>query len=331
MTTAIPSLDNAILKYLQKGDYELCVNKPGEVWIDRPGHSGMFRVDAPDITLPYLESFSRSVASHNATTLTDDKPILEGTLRSGERIQVVKPPACIPEQFILAIRRPPDQVFEWDPTYRESDYFATTEVLNDAFGEQQSNDTNRQLLAMAQKGYVGRAIEYALANRKSILFCGAMSSGKTTIATSLLAKIPAHERIGVIEDAKELIFPQQNVVRLIANNKLEHRSGARLIEACMRLNLQRLIVGELRNSLIVQFMKTLMVACRGGVSTIHADNQYDAVSLLIDLYREASPHSPIDYIKGLIKRSIDVMVFVSKNGDTRRAHGIYFPSADPTL
>jgi Flp pilus assembly CpaF family ATPase len=55
----------------------------------------------------------------------------------------------------------------------------------------------------------------AVLHRRNILISGGTSTGKTTFAKALLDKIPAEERIGVIEDTAELQLCQPNIFRLV--------------------------------------------------------------------------------------------------------------------
>ena len=46
-----------------------------------------------NITNKLIKSFATALASFNETTIDDCQPILSGTLETGERVQVVVPPA----------------------------------------------------------------------------------------------------------------------------------------------------------------------------------------------------------------------------------------------
>ncbi len=60
-------------------------------------------------------------------------------------------------------------------------------------------------------------MRFAVENRKSLIVSGGTSTGKTTFLNMLLSLIPMEERIGILEDTRELTPRQENVFSLLAS------------------------------------------------------------------------------------------------------------------
>ena len=83
---------------------ELCLNRPGEVFIERA--SGWTRETAAFASLPWCQSFARLVAGATKQRVNAETPLLSASLPTGERVQVVLPPAVSSGTVAISIRRP---------------------------------------------------------------------------------------------------------------------------------------------------------------------------------------------------------------------------------
>ncbi len=92
----------------------------------------------------------------------------------------------------------------------------------------------------------------AVRARKNVVVGGAMNAGKTTMLRALAAEVPPHERIVTIEQALELGLDgsgrHPDVVALEARPPNTEGEGAfpmaRLVRRALRMNADRVIVGE---------------------------------------------------------------------------------------
>ena len=75
----------------QAGVSEVCVNKPGECWVEEQGARGMVRKEIPEMTERSLVGLARQVAAGSHQEVNESKPLLSAALPSGERIQIVLP------------------------------------------------------------------------------------------------------------------------------------------------------------------------------------------------------------------------------------------------
>ena len=156
-------------------------------------------------------------------------------------------------------------------------------------------------------------LRQAVINRKNIIIAGAMGSGKSTLANALIAEIPPETRVGTIEDTYELQVRLPNRSQLHTTSTIDLR---RLVRTALRLQLDRIIVGEVRGAEALDLLKAWNTGCSGGIATIHANSAKAALLRLSSLIQEAGvPEQP-----QLIAEAVDLIVFIElENGEHRRA------------
>jgi pilus assembly protein CpaF len=134
--------------------------------------------------------------------------------------------------------------------------------------------------------------------RLAFLVTGGTGTGKTTLLATLLAAMPARERIVVVEDAAELRPEHPHLVTLEARPaNLEGAGGVSLrtlVRQALRMRPDRLVVGEVRGGEIVDLLAALNTGHEGGCGTLHANSVADvpsrveALALAAGLPREAA-------------------------------------------
>jgi len=120
----------------------------------------------------------------------------------------------------------------------------------------------------------------AVRRRRTILVSGGTSTGKTTFLNALLREIPADERVVLVEDTAELRLPGDNGLGLIAvkGDQGEARVSANdLLQAALRLRPDRIVLGELRGTETVSFLRAINTGHPGSFSTVHANNPRGAL------------------------------------------------------
>jgi type IV secretion system protein TrbB len=225
------------------------------------------------------------VANSLRQEATFANPIIEGevTIR-GRRFRFTGhiPPICaLP---IVGIRKPAEIVYTLEDYERDG------------------------IITSAQR----RTLHQAIIDRQNILIAGAMGSGKSTLANALIDAIPHEDRVGTIEDTYELQVRLPNRAQLHTTSTIDLR---RLVRTALRLQLDRLCVGEVRGAEALDLLKAWNVGARGGIATIHANDAESALIRLSSLVQEANvPPQP-----ALIAEAIDLIVFIERQrGDTRR-------------
>jgi type IV secretion system protein VirB11 len=158
-----------------------------------------------------------------------------------------------------------------------------------------------------------RTLAGAAVDRRNVLVAGGTSSGKTTLANALLAEIAAFdERVILIEDTRELQCSAPDTVAL------RTRPGvvgmADLVRSTLRLRPDRIIVGEVRGAEALDMLKAWNTGHPGGIATVHANSAPAAMHRLEQLIQEAVVTVP----RRLIAEAIDVVVFISGRGASRR-------------
>jgi type IV secretion system protein VirB11 len=144
------------------------------------------------------------------------------------------------------------------------------------------NFGNKHLGALPRKGFsTGLANpRAAVREKRTILIAGGTSTGKTTFLNAMLREIPPHERIVLVEDTAELKLPGKNGVGLIAvKGELGEAkvSANDLLQAALRLRPDRIVLGELRGTETVSFLRAINTGHPGSFSTVHANSPRGAL------------------------------------------------------
>jgi type IV secretion system protein VirB11 len=154
---------------------------------------------------------------------------------------------------------------------------------------------------------VSNLISEAIQNRKTVLFSGATSSGKTTVLNAFYGEFIHSERLFVIEDVPELIFSDnKNTIYVMTQNNYSTRDA---VFDSMRLRPDRIIVGEIRDGkTAIELCKCFLTGHPGGTSSIHADSATGSLFRLKSLMQEVVQIPD----NNLIKNAINYVVFVKR-------------------
>ncbi|MBB6486851.1 ATPase, T2SS/T4P/T4SS family [Rhizobium lusitanum] len=180
---------------------------------------------------------------------------------------------------------------------------------------------------MAQTGDLQGLFRKAIDEKFNILISGGTSSGKTTVARALLSMADARERIITIEDAQELHPPHMNQVGLIADRKEKSaRSPSRLLESCLRMRPDRIIVGEIRGVEAYDFLEAINTGHPGAITTIHADSPELAFDRLALMVMRSGVRMTYGEIIHYAKKTIDLVIQVGRRHGQRGVLEVYRPS-----
>jgi type IV secretion system protein VirB11 len=304
----------------QDGVNEVMINKPGEIWVEKGGDQTL--VSMPEIDMDHLLGLGRLIAQSTAQTISEETPLLSATLPNGYRIQVVFPPATEQNSIAFAIRKGSTMHLTLDK-YAEMGAFDNTST-------QKVLDSNDAILReYLQQNNIKEFIRHAVRCRKNIIISGGTSTGKTTFTNAALGEIPTHERLITVEDAREVVLDHHpNRVHLLASKGGQGRakvSTQDLIEACLRLRPDRIIVGELRGAEAFSFLRAINTGHPGSISTLHADTPAMALEQLKLMVMQAGLGMPPDEIKKYISEVIDIVVQLKRGeGGRRFVSEIYF-------
>jgi pilus assembly protein CpaF len=167
--------------------------------------------------------------------------------------------------------------------------------------------------------YLHSFLAAAVRSRKNIVVGGAMNSGKTTLIRALSAEIPARERVVTIEQAFELGLDDMpgrhpDLVALEARNANAEGEGgvsmARLVRRALRMNADRVIVGEVLGEEVLPMLNAMSQGRSGSMCTIHADSSAGVFRRLASYAVQAPERLPLESTNILIAGSVHFVVFV---------------------
>ncbi len=299
--------------FAEEGVNEIMVNKPKEVWIEKRGEQRLEKL--PELDLDHLLGLGRLVAQSTDQTISEERPLLSATLPNGYRIQVVFPPACEPGYVALAIRKGSTMSLSLD-AYAQMGAFDSTSTASLV------DENDLILINYLKERKIKEFIKLAVVAKKNIIISGGTSTGKTTFTNAALGEIPSDERMITVEDAREVLLTNHhNRVHLLASKGGQGRakvSTQDLIEACLRLRPDRIIVGELRGAEAFSFLRAINTGHPGSISTLHADTPSMALEQLKLMVMQAGLGMPPDEVKKYILAVVDVVVQLKRGDHGRR-------------
>jgi type IV secretion system protein VirB11 len=306
--------------FAQEGVNEVCINRPGEVWIEQKGD--IFSELIPVLDLDHLKGLAMLVARSTEQTVSEEKPLLSATLPNGFRIQIVIPPATEAGSIGMAIRKPAAMVLDLE-AYDKMGAFSQTVV------EEVIDEDGKAMAEMLKNKQIKDFLYKAVVSKKNIIISGGTSTGKTTFTNAMLRAIPKDERLITCEDAREVnLAEHKNRLHLLASKGGQGRAKVSiqdLIEACLRLRPDRIIVGELRGAEAFSFLRAINTGHPGSISTLHADTPQMALEQLKLMVMQAGLGMPPEEIKNYIAHVVDVVVQLKRGEKGRRyISEIYF-------
>ncbi|MCR5480210.1 MAG: Flp pilus assembly complex ATPase component TadA [Ruminococcus sp.] len=124
----------------------------------------------------------------------------------------------------------------------------------------------------------------------NIIVSGGTNTGKTTLLNMLSSYIPGDEMIVTIEDSCELKIKSSNIRRLEArtivnpSEKVMVVDIQALVKNSLRMNPDRIIVGEIRDGTIVDMISAMSTGHEGSMSTAHANSPANLVNSRIPIF-----------------------------------------------
>lgn len=282
---------------------DLFVNRPGEVWTECLGRS-IERHDVPELDHARLLRLARQIAASSAQGINRESPLLSASLPDGSRVQIVLPPATRGD-VAIAIRKHAVQDLS----------------LEDYRGAGTAPQAGPERRVSAESADVVDQLRVAVRARKNILIAGGTGSGKTTLLNALLGEVPANERLILIEDTPELTIKHPNAVGLLAARGRTGEADVTaedLLIASLRMRPDRIVLGEIRGTEAITFLRAINTGHPGSVSTIHADSFERAVDQLTFLVLQAGMRLTWDDVMNYVRRSIGL--FVQVNRERSRLH-----------
>jgi len=271
------------------GVTDVLVNGPDRVYVDRGDGLETTSVRFPDDAA--VRRLAQRLAALAGRRLDDAAPFADLRLPDGSRFHAVLAPVARPGTTI-SLRVPAARALR----------------LHD-------------LVAAGSLGGRGAELLRALvASRAAFLVSGGTGSGKTTLLAALLSIVDPAERLVLVEDASELRPDHPHVVGLEGRPANVEGAGAIdlrvLVRQALRMRPDRLVVGEVRGSEVVDLLAALNTGHEGGCGTVHANSAADvparieALALAAGLDR-AAVHSQL-------ASGLDVVLHLARGRDGAR-------------
>jgi pilus assembly protein CpaF len=159
----------------------------------------------------------------------------------------------------------------------------------------------------------------AVRARKNIIVAGAMNTGKTTLLRALAAEIPPRERIVTIEQAFELGLdhtPDRHPDMVALEARLANVEGegqiavADLVRRALRMNADRVIVGEVLGDEILPMLNAMSQGRSGSMCTIHANSSAGVFRRIASYAVQAPERLPLEATNLLIAGAVNFVVFL---------------------
>ncbi|MGI5862204.1 MAG: CpaF family protein [Myxococcales bacterium] len=270
---------------------DILVNGYATVYVERRGKLELTGARFRDNG--HLGQIIHRIVSRVGRRIDETAPMVDARLADGSRVNAIIPPLAI-DGPTLSIRR-----FGANPL------------------------TVRDLI---EKGsIVPEALAFlaaAVRARLNVLVSGGTGTGKTTMLNALSAFIPGDERIITIEDSAELRLQQRHVVRLETRPPNIEGQGeivARdLVRNSLRMRPDRIIVGEVRGSEVLDMLQAMNTGHEGSMTTVHANSPRDALGRLEAMVGMSGIPMTETAMRQTIARALDLIVQLSRGSDGRR-------------
>jgi type IV secretion system protein VirB11 len=285
---------------------ELCINRPHEAFVET--RAGWRREHLPFADFDWCTRLAKLIANSTQQRIDATSPLLSASLPSGERVQVVMPPATTAGCVAIAIRRPAEEIWSIEELAARG-IFRTTKRASQTLDE-----TEQQLLGLLAASRFEDFMRLAVRSRKNIVVSGPTGSGKTTWTKALIREIPSEERLVTIEDAKELVMDRHpNHVRLFYSKDdqgVARVTPKQLLESCLRMKPDRILLAELRAEEAFDYLRNVNSGHPGSITSVHATSAELAFEQLVLLVKQNQGGRELARgdIKSLLYLLIDVVI-----------------------
>ncbi|MEM7093978.1 MAG: ATPase, T2SS/T4P/T4SS family [Actinomycetota bacterium] len=185
---------------------------------------------------------------------------------------------------------------------------------------------------------VARFLRAAVRAKRNVIVSGGTGTGKTTLLRALINEIEPEERIVTVEDNLELGISRfdtahPNLVECEARVANIEGNGAismsDLVVASLRMDPDRIIVGECRGAETVPMLLAMSQGNDGSMTSMHADSSKNVFNR-ISTYAATLAQPPIDpgHANLLIRDAVHFVVHVGFAGGRRVVQSIR--EVDPT-
>jgi pilus assembly protein CpaF len=270
---------------------EVMINGPDQIYVERRGQLEL--TPAKFASKEALAAAMRNCAQYVGKYFDEQRPILEGRLPDGSRIEALFPPVA-PDGPSVSIRR----------------FFKETLTVQRLVG----------FGALTEDA--ATALHAFVASKMNVLVAGGTGSGKTSMLNALSSYIPDGERVVVIEDSRELQLQRAHVVQLEArpaDSKGRYGVTIRdLFRATLRMRPDRIVVGEIRGGEALDLIQAMTSGHGGCMSTLHATYPRDTLTRLETMAMMSDLGMPLVALRIQLASAVNIICQVSRLQDGSR-------------
>jgi pilus assembly protein CpaF len=270
---------------------DILVNGAHQVYVERFGKLNPTDVKFQDDQ--HLMLIIDRIVSQVGRRVDESSPMVDARLPDGSRINAIIPPLAL-DGPSLSIRR---------------------------FGKRRYSIDD----LVAKDSITPECVEFLktiVKARLNVLVCGGTGSGKTTMLNCLSAFIPSDERIVTIEDSAELSLQQPHVVRLETRPANVEGKGEvtqrDLVKNALRMRPDRIVLGEVRSSEVMDMLQAMSTGHDGSIATIHANNPRECLGRLEMMMLLSGVSIPQRAMRQQVASALNMIVHVSRLSDGSR-------------
>lgn len=277
-----------------EGYSEIMVSRYDHIFIEEKGKMKQSPVRFE--TEQELRMVLERIVSPIGRTIDDMNPLVDGRLEDGSRFNAVIPPIAI-DGAQLTIRRFPDK------DLKEEDYLQ--------FGS--LDESILEFLKMSVQA------------RLNLIVSGGTGSGKTSLLNLLGNFLSFDPGLSVvtIEDSAELRIRHPNVRRYETRAATAEGKGEvtsrRLVKNTMRVRPDVIIIGEIRDGTMADYLRAATSGHDGCMTTVHNNSPEEMESTVQILFQMAEDYNFSETaIRRLYANAVDVIIQIKRYPDHAR-------------
>jgi pilus assembly protein CpaF len=270
---------------------DILVNTHKQVFVERGGQLELTSARFKDER--HLLRVIQKIVSAVGRRVDESQPWVDARLPDGSRVNALVPP-CAVDGPLLSIRK-----------FSKMPYTMARLI--------EVGTINRQIAAL---------FELIVSTRRNVLISGGTGSGKTTLLNALSSCIGNKERIITIEDTAELQLQQAHVCRIETRPPNLENAGEvtqrDLLKNALRMRPDRIIVGEVRGTEVLDMLQAMNTGHDGSMTTVHANGPRDALTRLEHMVGMTGIDLPQKSLRAQIASAIHVVIQIQRMSDGRR-------------
>ena len=268
---------------------DVLVNGHDDIWFDQG--FGLEKANLRWSSDAEVREFAVRLAHQMFRRLDEVQPFVDVRLNGGIRMHAIIPPLA-GDKTCISFRKPSEKTLSLEELF------------------------NREMFDAQMYEALTKIVQAGV----SFLICGGTGSGKTTLLRALLQTVPAVQRLVIVEDLYELDVAHPHAINLQTRQPNVEGIGEvslhTLVRQALRMRPDRLVVGEIRGTEIIELFNALNTGHKGGCATIHANSATDVPARVETLGLMAG--LPLEAIRSLLVCAVDFVIELKTTAQHQR-------------